>query len=194
MLSFHRKQLARHGANMFLVSGVHAIAPLASLLVQILPAREPASGQEIFLNKPEWPLHPSRTVGIAEFVSHELEAETLGKSRHLGHGNHLAPGATQHHHVSVVDHHASRHRSEIAQGVGEKHLAVETLKGGIHLEEQYARIAQDRRGRLHLAALAAQLELVRRGVVLNFFAWLEMVVSRRHDGLLSDAMPAAEGG
>ena len=127
-------------------------------------------------------------------MSHELEAETLGKSRHLGDGNHLAPGATQHHHVSVVDHHASRHSPEVAQGFGEKHLAVETLKGGIHLEEQHARIAQDRRGRLHLAALAAQLELVRRGVVLNFFAWLEMVVSGRHDGLLSDAMPAAEGG
>src|SRR5437016_773892 len=136
MLPLHRKQLARHGANMFLVGGVHAIAPLASLLVQILPAREPASGQEIFLNKPEWPLHPSRTVGIAEFVSQELEAETLGKSRHLGDRNHLQPGAMQHHHVSVVDEHASRRAPEVAQGFGEKHLAVETLKGGIHLKEQ----------------------------------------------------------
>ena len=30
--------------------------------------------------------------------------------------------------------------------------------------------------------------------MLNFFAWLEMIVSGRHDGLLSDAMPVAEGG
>src|SRR5205807_6253831 len=96
--------------------------------------------------------------------------------------------------VSVVDEHASRRAPEVAQGFGEKHLAVETLKGGIHLKEQHARIAQDRRGRLHLAALAAQLELVRRGVVLHFFAWLEMIVSGRRDGLLSDAMPVAEGG
>ena len=75
------EQLAGHGAEMFLVSGVDAVAPLAGLLIQVLPTGEGASGQEVILDEMEGPFHPARTVGVPELMSHETEAETLGKSR-----------------------------------------------------------------------------------------------------------------
>ena len=37
-------------------------------------------------------------------MSLEAEAETFGKGGHLGHRNHLAAGASQHHDMGVVDH------------------------------------------------------------------------------------------
>src|SRR5208337_1159327 len=48
-------------------------------------------------------------------------------------------------------------------------------------------------GGLHLAPLAAQHDLVRRGVVLQFVARCEVVLPRRHCRRLPDAMTAAEG-
>ena len=64
-------------------------------------------------------------------MSLEAEAETFGKGRHLGHRNHLAAGAAQHHDMGVVDH-DPLHRSsaEVAQGLGQEDLAVEALEGG----------------------------------------------------------------
>src|ERR1017187_1170830 len=88
MLLFDRKQLARHGAEMLLVSPIDTIAPLARLLIQILPTGEASPRQEVPLDKPERPLNAGRTVGVTQLVSHEAEAEALCKSRHLGHRNH----------------------------------------------------------------------------------------------------------
>ena len=122
---------------MFLVGGVDLVAPLARLLIQILPTGEGASGQEVVLDEGEGPLHARRTVGITDLMSHEVKAETLGQGGHLGHGNHLASGAAQHHHMGVVDHDAGGGAGEITQGVGEKHLAVKTLKARVAPEEQH---------------------------------------------------------
>jgi hypothetical protein len=47
MRPFHGKQLARYGTDVFLISGVDAIAPLASLEIEILPAGEPAAGKKV---------------------------------------------------------------------------------------------------------------------------------------------------
>jgi hypothetical protein len=98
----------------FFIGGVDAIAPLPSLPIQVLPTGERAAGQEVPFNEPEWSFHPSRAVGIATVVGYEGEAEALGESRHLGHGNHLSPRSPQHHHVRVVDHDASWGAAEIA--------------------------------------------------------------------------------
>ena len=114
--------------------------------------------------------HAAFAIGVAALMSHEAEAIAFGKGGHFGHRHHLASGAAQHHDVGVVDHGALRGAAEVAQGFGQKHLAVETLEGGIHLEEQHVRVGQHRRGRLYLAALAAQLHLVRGGIVLHLLA------------------------
>ncbi len=42
------KQLARDGADMFLVGAVDPVAPLAGLRIEILPAGEGASGEESY--------------------------------------------------------------------------------------------------------------------------------------------------
>ena len=104
MVLLQRKQLARHGADVFLVGRVDAIAPLPGLLVQILPTGEAAARQEVILDKLERPLDAAGTVGIAAFMGLEPEAETFGKGGHLGYRNHLAASAAQHHDVGVVDH------------------------------------------------------------------------------------------
>jgi hypothetical protein len=72
--------------------------------------------------------------------------------------------------MRVVDHHTLDHAARIAQRVGEKYLAIESLKGGIDLEKQHARIAQHRRRRLRLVLPAAHFHRVRRRIVLHFHA------------------------
>src|SRR5258708_26664244 len=103
MQPLHREQLTRNRADMFLVSRVELIAPLARLAVQILPTTEGAPGQEVILDEMERTLHAPRTVGISNRVRHELKAETLSKGGHLRHWNHVASAAAQHHHVRVID-------------------------------------------------------------------------------------------
>src|ERR1700681_2688515 len=113
---------------MFLVSGVDFVAPLPRLLIQILPTGESAPGQKVVFDEPEWPFHAGRAIGIPNRVRYEPETETLSKRGHLGHGNHLAAGSAQHHDVRVIDHDAFARAAEVAHRIGEKHLAVETLK------------------------------------------------------------------
>src|SRR5882672_3743066 len=123
MQPLHREQLSRNRADVFLVSRVDLIAPLPRLLIQILPTTEGAPRQKVMLDEMERPLHPSRTVGIANRVRHELKAETLAKSSHLRYRHHVASAATQHHHVRVIDHGAGCGAAEVAQRFGKKYLA-----------------------------------------------------------------------
>src|ERR1035437_4854255 len=128
---------------MFLISGVDFVAPLARLVVQILAAGDRTASQKVTLDKPEGPFHARRTVGIAPLMRHEAESEAIRERLHLGHRNHLAPRAAQHHYVRVIDHHALDHAARMAQRVGEKYLTVESVKSRMDLEEQHPRVAQD---------------------------------------------------
>jgi hypothetical protein len=49
--SFDREQLSRHGAKMLLISGVHLVAPLARLKVEILPAGEGTARQKVVFDE-----------------------------------------------------------------------------------------------------------------------------------------------
>jgi hypothetical protein len=51
MHAFDCEELARHGAAMFLVSRVDAVAPLPRLLIQIAPTGERAPGQKVVLDE-----------------------------------------------------------------------------------------------------------------------------------------------
>ena len=94
--------------------------------------------------------------------------------------------------MRVVDHHALDSAAHVAQRLGEKHLAIEPLERGVDLEEQHARVAQHRRGGLRLVLPAAHLDGVRRRVVLHLHTRFEMILARRHERCLSDALPAAK--
>src|ERR1017187_6161988 len=102
----------------------------------------------------------------------------------------------QHHHVRVIDHHALDHaarpRGHPPQRVGEKYLAVESVKSRMDLEKQNPRVAQDTRGRLRLVLPAAHFDRVRRRIVLHLHAQIEVILARRFDRRLPDALPAAE--
>src|ERR1700693_5694473 len=167
---------------MFLISRVDLIAPLPRPLVQILPTAESAPRQEVMLYEMKRSFDPSRTVRIPNRVRHELKAETLSKGGHLRHRHHVASAAAQHHHVRVIDHHASRRATHEAQRLSEKYLAVETPEVWITLEEQHPRIAQHCRCGLHFPFPAAQFELVGRRVVLNLFTRPERLLARRRRG------------
>src|SRR5438132_11593347 len=52
--------------------------------------------------------------------------------------------------------------ARVAQRVAKKHLAVESLKGGMDLKKQHARIAQKRGCCLRLLLFGAHLHIVRR--------------------------------
>src|SRR5215472_4359004 len=116
---------------MFLVSGVDLVAPLASLLIEILPIGEGTSGQEVPFDKVEGPLHARRAVGMAELMGHEVKAETLGEGGHLGHGNHLATGAAQHHDMRVVKEGPASGAGEVRGVLGENPLAVKARERGL---------------------------------------------------------------
>jgi len=78
------------------------------------------------------------------------------------------------------------------QRVGEKYLAVESVKSRIDLEKQHPRVAQDTRCRLRGVLPAAHLDGVRRRIVLHLHARFEVILARRFDRRLPDALPAAE--
>ena len=167
MQALDRVEFARHGADMFLVRGVHAVAPLACLLIQIIPAGKPTTREKVVFDKGEGPLDPCRAISVPALMRHKAESEAFCERLHLGHGNHFPSRAAQHHHMRVVNHDALHHAAHVAQRVGEKHLAVESLERGIDLEEQQARITQHRRSGLRLVLPAAHFDGVRRGVVLH---------------------------
>src|SRR5712692_3449316 len=133
------EQLTGNRADMFFVSRVDLIAPLPRPLIQILPTAESAPGQEVSLDKAERSLHAPRTVRIPYRVRHELKAETLSEGGHLRHRHHVASAAAQHHHVRVIDHDAGCGATHVTQGLGEKHLAVETLECRVALEKKHSR-------------------------------------------------------
>jgi len=188
------KQLARNGADMFFISGVDAIAPLPGLCIQVWPTGERTASQEVVLNEPERPFDASGAVGIATLVGHKAEVEAFGKGSHLGHGNHLPSGSSQHHHVGVVDHDALRAATEIPQRFGEEDFAIEALKRCVALKEQHARVAQHGRSGLYFAFLSSQFECMRRSIVLQFLAGPEVVLPDDLLRRLGEAMPATEGG
>ena len=99
---------------MFLVSRVDLVAPLPRLLIQILPTGEGAPRQEVSLNEPETSFYPCRTVGVAAFMRHKLETESLREGGHLRYRNHFAAGAAQHDHMRVIDHDLFGRAGEIA--------------------------------------------------------------------------------
>ncbi|HLG95408.1 MAG TPA: hypothetical protein VKX49_03745 [Bryobacteraceae bacterium] len=125
-------------------------------------------------------------------MRHELKAKPLAKGGHLRHRHHLASAAAQHNRVHVVDHHAGRSAAHIAQSIRQKYLAIEALECWVALEEQHARVAQHRRGGLHLAFLAGQFQRVRRRVMLEFRAGRKLILSRRYGRLVPDAVTPAE--
>src|SRR5439155_19419640 len=115
MQAFDGEQLAGNGTDMFLVRAVDAIAPLACLLIQVLPAGERPSRKEVVVDKIEWTLDACRAIGIATLVSSEAKAEAFTKRLHLGNRNHRRAGSAQHHDVRVVDHHAFGRAGEVPQ-------------------------------------------------------------------------------
>src|ERR1019366_9169696 len=93
MHALDREQFARHGPDMFLVSRVDAVAPLARLLIQVLPTGERAPGQKVIFDEGKRTFHARRTVGIADLVRHEAESEAFREGLHFGHGDHLSSAA-----------------------------------------------------------------------------------------------------
>jgi len=53
MQALDREQLARYGADMFLVGCIDAVAPLSCLAVQLVPTAESAPGKKVILYKME---------------------------------------------------------------------------------------------------------------------------------------------
>src|SRR5262249_46713971 len=88
MQAFDGEQLAGNSAEMFFVRAVDAITPLAGLLIQVLPAGEGASGEEVVIDKVEGPLDACGAIGIATLVSDEAKAESFTKRLHLRDWNH----------------------------------------------------------------------------------------------------------
>ena len=108
MHPFDGEQLTGNRTDMFFVRAVDAIAPLAGLLIQVLPTGEGASGEEVVVDKIERPLDACRAIGIATLVSGEAKAEAFTKRLHLGNRNHRRSGSAQHDDVRVINHHAFR--------------------------------------------------------------------------------------
>ncbi len=74
--------------------------------------------------------------GVTNRMRHEAEPEALGERFHLeNQESSRAPCRATHHHMGVVNHHALRGAVGVPHRIGEKHLAVEALKGGIDLEK-----------------------------------------------------------
>ena len=179
---------------MSLGAGVDAVTPGAGLAVGVGPVGEAPAREKAALDEAEHPLDAAGAIGIADGVGHEGEAEALGEGRHLGHGDHVPPGALEHDHVGVVDHAGLAGAVHVAQGLGEEDLAFEAAELRIELEEEHPGVAEHEAGGLHAPDRAAEVQIMRRGVVLHLLARREVVAPRRLLGDLADPMAAAEGG
>ena len=178
---------------MALVTAVDLLAPLAGLLVEIVPVLEGAAGEEVPFNEPKGSLDTGGAIFVQDFMGAELKAVALGESRHFRHRDHFGSGAPQDHDMRVIDHDDRGSPLKILQSLGEKDLAVEALKGRVALEEEHPGVAQNGRGGLDFAALARKFHQMRGGIVLHLLGGLKVIASCRHDRLLTDPLPAAEG-
>src|SRR6185437_8450185 len=147
---------------------------------------------EVGFNEPKRSFDAGGTIRVAALMRYEAKPEAFSKGFHFRHRDHFFARAAQHHHMRVVDHHTFYRSAHIAQRIGEKNLAIETLKRRVDLEEQHARVTQHRRSGLRLVLPAGHLHLVRRGVVLQLHAGLEVILTNRYDWSLTDALLAAK--
>ena len=155
------EQLARRGLELPLGAGIDAVAPGAGLAIGVGPVGEASAGQEAALDEAEHPLDTAGAIGVADGVGDKGEAETLGERGHLGHGDHVAPGAAQHDDVGIVDQAALGDPIEVAEGLGEEDLALEAAEARVELEEQQARVGEHEAGGLHAPPRAAEMQVVR---------------------------------
>jgi len=189
---FDSEQLARNGADVFLVGRIDAIAPLSGLEVEIVPTGEAAAGKEVVVNEVEGTFDACRTIGITEFVGSELKAKAFAKGFHLRHWNHVSPGAAQYDDMSVIDHRVPAASAEKTQSLGQEDLAVEALECRVALEEQHPRVAEHGRCGLRRALLSGDLDQMRRCVMLQLLTRLKLVKSAGPLWLLANAVTSAK--
>ena len=152
------EELARGGLEVALGAGVDAITPGAGLAVGVGPVGEAPAGEKAPLDEAEHPLDAPGAIGVADGVGDEGEAEALGEGGHLGHGDHVPPGALEHDHVGVVDHAGLAGAVHVAKGLGEEDLALEAAEPGVELEEEHAGVAEHEAGGLHAPHRAAEVQ------------------------------------
>ena len=136
------EQLPGDGADVLLVGSVDAIAPLASLPVEIVPVGKLPASKEVFLDEAEGSFYAGRTVRVADLVCLEVEAKALAEGDHLGDGDHIGARAAQHDDVRVVDHHGGRRSLVVTGRSGQEDLALETLEPRVVLEEEHPGVAE----------------------------------------------------
>lgn len=158
---------------------VLALAPGARLGAQVVPVSEGAAREEIVLVVVKRPLDFARAIGVSQLVCDENETEALSKRFHLGRDGGVLAGPARDHHRRIVDHAASGGAAQKDERVGQEYLAPKAIPARVALQKAHARIAEDQRRRLHLAASATQFKLVRRGVVLHLHPGVEDVLARR---------------
>jgi hypothetical protein len=96
--------------------------------------------------------------------------------------------------VGVIDHAGLAGAVHVAQGLGEEHLVLEAAEARIELKEEHPGVGEHQAGGLHAPDRAAEVQVMRRGVVLHLLARGEVVAAGRHLRCLADSVAAAEGG
>ena len=71
--------------------------------------------------------------------------------------------------MGVVDHAPAAGPAKVFQGLGEEHLAPETVEGWVILVINHTAVTEHQAGVLDQAHLVADLDPVGRRVVLHFF-------------------------
>src|SRR5512140_3332693 len=123
-----REELPWGGAQRALVALIDRVAPHAHLTVTVRDVREASPRVVVSLDVVEVSLDAGRTIGVAERMSDELEAEVLGKRGHLGGGHGIGPGTVGDDDAGVVEHASTRGTLEVPQGLDQKDLAPEAIE------------------------------------------------------------------
>jgi len=189
---FGGEEFPRTGVQMLFARGVDLIAEGARLGIEIGEISEGAPGEEIVLDKMERPLDARRAVGIALLVRPEDEAETLGKGRHLGRRHHPRARAGGDHDVGVINHARRGRARQVLKRVGQEDLAGKTREGGITLEEEHPRVAQDERRGLDALLDPADRRAMGRGIVLHLLPDREVVLADGRRWRMADPMAPAK--
>jgi hypothetical protein len=127
-------------------------------------------------------------------VRFEVEAEALTQDAQLFCGLSSFSGTVCDDDAGVVDHAALARTTEVLHCLAQKCAALQARETRVDLCVKHARVAQHQRRALHRRFDARDDDMMRRCVVLHLLARLEMVLTRRNFGLLSDLVAPAKRG
>src|SRR6516165_191139 len=144
--------------------------PLERLPIQIFQTVKMAAGKKVRLHRPEAPLFPCLTIGVALFMAHKLKPVLAGEVAHLRHHHGVGTTAPQTGQIGVVDNADLGGIAPEPESFMQKALHPEAVEATVEAQIAALGVAQIDHAGDQPSSGGAQLNLIGAGVMLHFGA------------------------